>query len=249
MTEGRYNNETEKLKGVITQVIGESVITVIQGVLDEQVYVSVVDRLNQKYPGVGWAYYVGDYDKNNDDDVGERMGFFFRTDKVAFTDIGTWQEDNDKFHRAPIYAHFRCAECELKDFYLFGFHTWTLTALEEINELPAFYRNVSAHFNVENILFAGDMNAGYFVTPDQIDGSLPSSEPGFKWLIGNDVDSLTFSFVSASLQRFLACTEEVADGFEDQGQAVEVQQIYNLTQEEAAMISALKPVEVFLKVE
>ncbi|KAK3744744.1 hypothetical protein RRG08_017685, partial [Elysia crispata] len=205
------------------------------------------------YPHQGWEYYAGDLDKNDDDDLGERMGFFFRSSLVDFLETGTWQEDNDKFHRAPVYAHVNCSTCrkflrELKDFYIFNFHAWPETALDEIKAMPAFYHTVSAHFGVEDMLFAGSIDAADYITPDDIKDSLPSSEPGFHWLIGNKVDSVTNSSESASLQRLLACTDAVLQGFKGKhGHSVKVKQKYNLTREEAYQISALKPIEMKLK--
>lgn len=248
MTTGRFLAETDQVQDTVVQIIAESIITVCQGVLEAEVYDLVLDRLDALYPNTDWQVYVGDYDQNNASDAGERMGFFYRADIVDVSELVTWQGDNDKFFRAPIYGRFQCSSCELDDFFIFGIHTARSTVIRELDALPAFYKKMTSQYlKHDDVLIAGDMNAGFFVTPDQVDASLVSSEPGFTWLVDNDVDSLTPSFVSGSLQRFLACNNNTAAGFEGEGRAVDVKTLYGLNETEAIAVSVLKPVEVFIK--
>ncbi|RXM97595.1 Deoxyribonuclease gamma [Acipenser ruthenus] len=78
----------------------------------------------------------------------------------------------------------------LKDLVLMPVHTTPRDSFKEIDELYDVFQVVKKKWKTDNIMILGDFNAdGKYVSKKKMKKIRLRTEPGFHWLIGDDVDT------------------------------------------------------------
>ena len=77
---------------------------------------------------------------------------------------------------------------------LIGLHTKPTDAVDEMEALIDVHAAVEQHWNTNNILIMGDLNADCsYASKTALQGLTLRTDPRFSWLIGDDVDTTTTS--------------------------------------------------------
>ncbi|XP_033102318.1 deoxyribonuclease-1-like [Anneissia japonica] len=127
----------------------------------------------------------------------EQYAFIYRPDEVEVIDSYEYDDGDessgvDLFEREPFIVRFHCDETLVKDFVIVGIHTDPSAAVSEIDRLVDVYDDIVNRWGIDEVLFAGDMNADCKFVPE---GSWSRirlrTDDRFEWLIGDGVDTTT----------------------------------------------------------
>ncbi|GFR65427.1 deoxyribonuclease [Elysia marginata] len=126
----------------------------------------------------------------------EQYGFMYRSKKIKLD--STFQFDDgdddgtDMFQREPFAARFYSPSTELEDFAIIATHTDPDEAAKEIGSLHKVYESAKKHWNLEDIIIAGDFNAdeGY-VNREDWGKIVLRHDKRFRWLIKDSTDTTT----------------------------------------------------------
>jgi len=90
---------------------------------------------------------------------------------------------------------FYCCVVEVAgELVLIGLHAKPTMAFEEVEALVDVHAAVEQHWNTENILIMGDLNADCsYITGSELPTLGLRTDPGFTWLIGDEVDTTVSS--------------------------------------------------------
>uniref|UniRef100_H3B887 Deoxyribonuclease n=1 Tax=Latimeria chalumnae TaxID=7897 RepID=H3B887_LATCH len=139
----------------------------------------------------------------------EKYVFVYRTDKVWVTDSYQYEDkqkgDEDAFSREPFIVRFHSDKTiVLSDFVLIPQHTAPKNAVKEIDELYDVFMNVKCKWKTEDIMFLGDFNADCRYVPKKSWTTIRLfTEPGFYWLINDDVDTTVRESTSCAYDRIV----------------------------------------------
>lgn len=118
----------------------------------------------------------------------EAYAYFYNTQTVSYLN-GTahvWDDTEDVFEREPYIASFIAGNF---DFTLVGIHTKPDDAVHEIGNLTLVFDSLKASTE-QDIIALGDFNAdgSYY---DEDDTGEPLRAAGYRWVVGNELDTMT----------------------------------------------------------
>ncbi|KAG2471298.1 DNSL3 Deoxyribonuclease, partial [Polypterus senegalus] len=157
--------------------------------------------------------------------------------------------DEDAFAREPYVLRFACENTKLKDLVLIPVHTMPEDSFKEIDELYDVVIAVKDKWKTENIMILGDFNAdGAYLSNRKMKKIRIRTDPIFKWLIADDVDTTANTGNDYTYDRIVVYGDEMLKGIVPKSaKPFNFQVEYGLTEEQALRISDHYPVEVELK--
>ncbi|MGH0178238.1 UNVERIFIED_CONTAM: hypothetical protein FKN15_005338 [Acipenser sinensis] len=167
-----------------------------------------------------------------------------KDDSVKLTDTYQYEDnetgDVDAFAREPYMVRFSCKNSVLKDLVLMPVHTTPKDSFKEIDELYDVF---------QNIMILGDFNAdGKYVSSKKMKEIRLRTEPGFHWLIGDDVDTTANTGNDNTYDRIVIYGDDMLKTVvPDSAKPFNFQKEYRLNMELAKDVSDHYPVEVELK--
>ncbi|XP_050405109.1 deoxyribonuclease-1 [Patella vulgata] len=179
----------------------------------------------------------------------EQYAFLYRCRKLRITDVYQYDDGvddgTDVFAREPFAVRFECPTTEIKDFAIIAIHTSPKNAVREIRALHTVYEKTKHHWDLEDIIIAGDFNAdGDYVRKGDWEKITLRSDRRFSWLINDDVDT-TVGSTDCAYDRFVVAgkqlTKAVVPG---SAKTFAFDAAYNLTRDEAEDISDHYPIEL-----
>ncbi|XP_039627870.1 deoxyribonuclease 1 like 4, tandem duplicate 1 [Polypterus senegalus] len=183
----------------------------------------------------------------------EQFMFLYRHDTVKLIDTYQYEDnqvgDEDAFAREPYVLRFACENTKLKDLVLIPVHTMPEDSFKEIDELYDVVIAVKDKWKTENIMILGDFNAdGAYLSNRKMKKIRIRTDPIFKWLIADDVDTTANTGNDYTYDRIVVYGDEMLKGIVPKSaKPFNFQVEYGLTEEQALRISDHYPVEVELK--
>ncbi|KAK7092233.1 deoxyribonuclease-1-like [Littorina saxatilis] len=181
----------------------------------------------------------------------EQYVFLYRPSRV--TAVATYQFDDglddgtDVFQREPYAVRFSAPSAELPDFAIIAIHTDPDDAVKEVGALHNVYEATKTHWNLEDILIAGDFNAdeGY-VNQDDWSKITLRTDRRFKWLIDDQTDT-TVGNTDRAYDRFVVVGKKLTQSIVP-GSAVcyRFDEELKLSKEDAEDVSDHYPIELHL---
>ncbi|XP_071943249.1 deoxyribonuclease-1-like [Antedon mediterranea] len=182
----------------------------------------------------------------------EQYAFLYRSDEVEVIDSYEYDDGDesigvDLFEREPFIVRFHCDETLVKDFVIVGIHTKPANAVNEIDRLVDVYDDIVDRWEIDEVLFAGDMNADCNYVPAS---SWPTirlrSDDRFEWLIDDGVDTTTGS-TDCAYDRFVTAGDELDNGIREGSVKVfDYDEAYNLSDDLMDDVSDHFPIELEL---
>ncbi|XP_074056774.1 deoxyribonuclease-1-like isoform X2 [Macrotis lagotis] len=191
---GEAKANRPKVMSVLVKVLSRCDICLVQEVRDRKgTAVSLLlQELNRADPGHHYEALksrrlgLGSYKEQN--------VFVYRADVVSIMDSYQIPEAEPgqakSFLRGPFVARFCWPNSDICNLVLISHHACPRNAPREIDQLYKVVQDVKRHWNVEDIMLLGDLNAGCtFMSPVAwLDNHL-WSHPDFHWLIGDQTDT------------------------------------------------------------
>ncbi|KAL8561880.1 hypothetical protein ACOMHN_046670 [Nucella lapillus] len=181
----------------------------------------------------------------------EQYVFLYRPRLLQVVD--TYQYDDgvddgtDVFQREPFAVRFTSPNTEVKDFGVIAIHTDPDDAVREIGALNRVYDVTKQHWNLEDILIAGDLNAdeGY-VNQDDWSKIKLRTDRRFKWLIDDETDT-TVGNTDRAYDRFVAVGKKLNKGIiAGSAQCYRFDEDLKLSKDDAEQVSDHYPIELQL---
>ncbi|KAI3388607.1 hypothetical protein SNEBB_003028 [Seison nebaliae] len=157
---------------------------------------------------------------------------------------GNWK---DTFQREPFIVKFRVKNLAIPDFAFVGLHAEPTSAPEEIDALYTVVEDVRRRWKIEDILIAGDLNAGCGYLPKYkwVDVRL-RQDPKAMWLIGDDADTTTKASECA-YDRFILYGNQLQLAYEENSaQIFDFKKEYRMSYSKTIKLSDHYPIEMNL---
>lgn len=128
-------------------------------------------------------------------------------------------------------------------------HTTPKDSFKEIDELYDVFQVVKKKWKTDNIMILGDFNAdGDYVSNRKMKKIRLRTEPGFHWLIGDDVDTTANTGNDNTYDRIVIYGDDMLEAVvPHSAKPFNFQEAYGLDMELALDVSDHYPVEVELK--
>lgn len=182
---GRSKAKKIEVMEILAETIARYDIVAIQEIRDKTG--TAIEKLEDAVDdlGIDYTFIIGP--RLGRTSSKEQYAFFYKPDVVEVLGTHTFIDIDDKFHREPFIVHFKVVDQKF-DFAVINIHTDPDEAKDEINDLPGVISHSRDHFQEQDIILLGDLNAdGKYYKED--DGSLPMRDSNFIWLIKNEADT------------------------------------------------------------
>ncbi|XP_065122185.2 deoxyribonuclease 1 like 4, tandem duplicate 2 [Paramisgurnus dabryanus] len=183
----------------------------------------------------------------------EQFVCFYREDEAKLVDTYQYEDnqegDEDAFSREPFILRFSCKHTVLKDLVLIPVHTKPKDSQKELDELYDVFLQVKEKWKTDNVMILGDFNAdGAYVSKKKMKSIRIRTDPDFRWLIGDDVDTTASLSNDHTYDRIVVYKDDMFDAVvPGSAKPFNFQQAYKLSEEMALDISDHYPVEVSLR--
>ncbi|CAO2641983.1 Dnase1 [Lemmus lemmus] len=186
------------ISSYIVDIVRRYDIILIQEVRDTHLVAvgKLMDRLNRDVPDT-YRFVVSEPLGRNS--YKERYLFLYRPDQVSvldsyYYDDGCEHCGNDTFSREPTVVKFYSQFTEVREFAIVPLHAAPADAVTEIDALYDVYMDVRQKWDLEDVMFMGDFNAGCsYVTSSQWSSIHLRTSPLFQWLIPDSADTTVTS--------------------------------------------------------
>ncbi|NXK54389.1 DNSL3 Deoxyribonuclease, partial [Chauna torquata] len=157
--------------------------------------------------------------------------------------------DKDAFSREPFIIWFLSPKTAVKEFTIIPLHTTPEMAVREIDELYDVYLDVKQRWDTKNFIFMGDFNAGCIYVPQKHWKNIRlRTYSEFTWLIGDKNDTTVKRSTSCAYDRIVVSGEQLSHAIVPHSINIfDFQKAFQMTQEQALMVSDHFPVEFELK--
>ncbi|XP_067832321.1 deoxyribonuclease gamma-like [Heptranchias perlo] len=185
----------------------------------------------------------------------EQYVFIHRSDTVKITHVHQYKDnqadDPDAFAREPLIVRFSSQTTAIKDFVLVSQHTCPKDAAREIDELYDVFQEIRKHWDMESVMFLGDLNAGCSYVPAKAWRTIRlRKKPGFHWLIGDHEDTTVRQKTHCAYDRIVVHGSEFYKAIvPGSAKPFNFREKFKLTEEEALEVSDHFPVEVQIKLD
>ncbi|XP_055958311.1 deoxyribonuclease-1-like, partial [Patella vulgata] len=183
------------------------------------------------------------------DATGTAIGQLLATDRVVIEDTFQYNDDAyDVFEREPFCVLVEALTPGNENFAACGIHIKPTDVVQELNELPQVYGNVTKEFNTENVMFLGDFNAECsYLDETELAESPIYNDPKYTWVISSEVDTTTSCGTNCAYDRIVITGDLLTEALIDKsGIAYKFDREYDLETDEAYKVSDHYPVEVCL---
>jgi len=179
----------------------------------------------------------------------EQYAYYYRKDKLSV--ISEYQYDDgvddgsDVFMREPYGVLFGISNSDgLRKFGVLGIHTSPDSANQELNGLDEVYEAAASFWNTQDIFILGDFNADCsYMSSSELE-RLGIRQPGYEWLIGDEVDT-TSSTTNCAYDRIVAAGSDLIGSLEiSSAQTYRFDDVLQLDYDTARDVSDHYPVEV-----
>ncbi|XP_036596413.1 deoxyribonuclease-1-like [Trichosurus vulpecula] len=249
---GEAKASRPEVMSVLVQVLSRCDICLVQEVRDSKgtAMSLLLQELNRADPGHRYEALesrrlgLGSYKEQN--------VFVYRADVVSIMDSYQVPEAEpgqaESFLRGPFVARFCWPNSGTCNLVLISHHACPRNARREIDQLYRVAQDVKQHWNVEDVMLLGDLNAGCtFVPPGAWLGIRLWSHPDFHWLIGDQADTTVSMRTHCAYDRIVvhgkALLQAVVPG---SARVFNFQKELGMSDEEALQVSDHYPVEVCL---
>lgn len=248
--ESKISNAT--ISSYIVQILSRYDIAVVQEVRDSHLKAvkKLLDKLNEKGPDT-YQHVVSE--PLGRSTYKERYLFVFRPDQVSVLDWYMYDDGcepcgNDTFNREPAIIKFSSPYTEVTEFAIVPLHAAPSEAVTEIDSLYDVYLDIRKKWNLEDIMFMGDFNAGCsYVTHGQWSSIRLRTDPAFQWLIPDDADT-TSTPTHCAYDRIVVSGAELKDAVvPHSARPFDFQALFRMSSPMALAVSDHYPVEVMLK--
>jgi hypothetical protein len=191
---GRSKRQKEDVMMVLVRIVREFDLVLVQEIRDssQTTAPNFLQRINEVE---GPKYDFIRSERLGRTNIKEAYAYFYNTETIEFISGSdyVYNDVDDVFEREPYIASFRSGNF---DFILVGIHTRPIKGVtyNEIGNLTVVVTSIKeTNPNEEDIIVMGDFNAdGKYGDPfDEEDTSNPLRSSEFRWLINNDMDTMT----------------------------------------------------------
>lgn len=240
------------LSSYIVKILSRYDIAVVQEVRDTHLVAvgKLLDELNRDIPD-NYRYIISE--PLGRKSYKEQYLFVYRPSQVSVLDSYQYDDGcepcgNDTFSREPAIVKFFSPYTEVREFAIVPLHSAPTEAVSEIDALYDVYLDVRQKWDLEDIMFMGDFNAGCsYVTSSQWSSIRLRTSPIFQWLIPDSADTTATSTRCAYDRIVVAGALLQAAVVPNSAVPFDFQAEYRLTNQMAEAISDHYPVEVTLR--
>ncbi|XP_012939295.2 deoxyribonuclease-1 [Aplysia californica] len=237
--------------GVLVKILCRYDLILIQEIRDssETALDNLVSMCTQVDPGNPFESVVSE--RLGRGNCKEQYAFMYRTSRLSVAD--TYQYDDgeddgsDVFQREPFAVRFTSPTTEITDFAIIAIHTSPEDAVKEIGALHKVYDSTKKHWDLEDIMVAGDFNAdeGYVDQEDWAKIAL-RNDRRFRWLIKDETDT-TVGNTDRAYDRFVVAGKKLVKAVVPGSAGVfQFDKELGLSVEEAEDVSDHFPIELEL---
>ncbi|RUS83767.1 hypothetical protein EGW08_008473 [Elysia chlorotica] len=248
---GGRKMDRESVMAVIVKILQRYDLILILEIRDssQTAFPELVQECNKTSPENPFAFVVSA--RLGRTSSKEQYGFMYRTKKLEV--VSTYQFDDgvddgtDMFQREPFAVRFYCPSTELEDFAIIATHTDPDEAAKEIGALHKVYESAKRHWNLEDIIIAGDFNAdeGY-VNREDWSKIVLRHDKRFHWLIKDSTDTTTGNTDRAYDRFVVAGAKLIKNVVPDRTNVFLFDKVYNLPYEQTRKVSDHYPIEMEL---
>ncbi|XP_064644179.1 deoxyribonuclease-1-like [Lineus longissimus] len=246
-------SKTRKLEAfeVIKEIIRRYDIVVVQEIRDAKMtaFPYLLAQVNQMDPSNPYESVVSA--RLGRTNSKEQYGFLYDPNKVSVTDTYQYEDGPDDgldaFEREPFAVRFSSPTTEVSDFAIINVHIKPNDAVREIGDLTHVYDTVEAHWDLEDIMFAGDFNGDCnYVTKEEFKSISLRTDSRFSWLT-SDCEDTTSGSTNCAYDRFVAAGSKLIDSVVPGSSGVfDFKEAYGLTQEQTRKVSDHFPIVIEL---
>lgn len=248
--ETKVSNAT--ISSYIVRILSRYDIVLVQEVRDTHLVAvgKLLDELNRDKPDT-YRYVVSE--PLGRKSYKEQYLFVYRPDQVTVLDSYLYDDGcepcgTDTFSREPIVVKFFSPYTEVRVFAIVPLHSAPADAVSEIDALYDVYLDIKQKWDLEDIMFMGDFNAGCsYVTSSQWSSIRLRTSPAFQWLIPDSADTTATSTHCAYDRIVVSGALLQASVVPDSVAPFDFQAAYKLSKQLAEAISDHYPVEVTLR--
>ncbi|XP_041532542.1 deoxyribonuclease-1 [Microtus oregoni] len=249
---GNTKMSNATISGYIVEIVRRYDIVLIQEVRDTHLVAvgKLLDVLNRDVPDT-YRYVVSEPLGRNS--YKEQYLFLYRPDQVSVVDSYYYDDGcepcgTDTFSREPTIVKFHSPFTTVREFAIVPLHAAPADAVTEIDALYDVYLDIKKKWDLEDVMFMGDFNAGCsYVSSSQWSSIRLRTSSLFQWLIPDSADT-TVTTTECAYDRIVVAGSQLQSAVVPNSVApFDFQAAYKLTQKLAEAISDHFPVEVTLK--
>ncbi|KAH0520779.1 Deoxyribonuclease-1 [Microtus ochrogaster] len=249
---GNTKMSNATISGYIVEIVRRYDIVLIQEVRDTHLVAvgKLLDVLNRDVPDT-YRYVVSEPLGRNS--YKEQYLFLYRPDQVSVVDSYYYDDGcepcgTDTFSREPTIVKFHSPFTMVREFAIVPLHAAPADAVTEIDALYDVYLDIKKKWDLEDVMFMGDFNAGCsYVSSSQWSSIRLRTSSLFQWLIPDSADT-TVTSTECAYDRIVVAGSQLQSAVVPNSVApFDFQAAYKLTQKLAEAISDHYPVEVTLK--
>lgn len=249
---GNTKMSNATISGYIVEIVRRYDIVLIQEVRDTHLVAvgKLLDVLNRDVPDT-YRYVISE--PLGRSSYKEQYLFLYRPDQVSVLDSYYYDDGcepcgTDTFSREPTIVKFHSPFTTVREFAIVPLHAAPADAVTEIDALYDVYLDIQKKWDLENVMFMGDFNAGCsYVSSSQWSSIRLRTSSLFQWLIPDSADT-TVTSTECAYDRIVVAGSQLQSAVVPNSVApFDFQAAYKLTQKLAEAISDHYPVEVTLK--
>ncbi|XP_054640352.1 deoxyribonuclease-1-like 1 [Dunckerocampus dactyliophorus] len=251
---GESKAKKEDVMHTLAKIITRCDVSLLQEVRDskQKALPQLLERLN-KYDIYHKYAAVASERLGRSEAYQEQYVFVYRTDTVTVTGQYQYPDnrpgDVDAFSREPFVVRFKAPKTALKEFVLVPQHTSPANTTKELEALYDVLQHVRKMWKTENVMLLGDFNADCAYLSKRSRQKLRLfTENSLSWLIKDKTDTTVRSTTSCTYDRIVVHGDAFVNAVVPfSAKPFNFQLEYQLTEEQALMVSDHYPVEVLLK--
>lgn len=172
----------------------------------------------------------------------EQYAYLYKKSALKVVDSYVYDDTEDLFEREPFVVRFSTTQATVKNFFVVQFHADPAAAKEEVGSLVKVYDDAVKRFKLQNGALMGDFCAAcsYFAKKYWPENPL-RSDPRFRWLIGDDINT-TVGKADCAYDRIVVAGDKLR-AKAGQARTEYVDQRFNLPLDFMRLVSDHYPVE------
>nr|XP_057908604.1 deoxyribonuclease-1-like 1 isoform X1 [Doryrhamphus excisus]XP_057908605.1 deoxyribonuclease-1-like 1 isoform X1 [Doryrhamphus excisus]XP_057908607.1 deoxyribonuclease-1-like 1 isoform X1 [Doryrhamphus excisus] len=251
---GESKAKKDDVMHTLAKIITRCDVCLLQEVRDskQKALPQLLERLN-KYDNYHKYAAVASERLGRSETYQEQYVFVYRTDTVSVTGQYQYPDnrpgDVDAFSREPFVVRFKAPKTALKEFVLIPQHTSPANTTKELDALYDVLQHVRKMWKTENIMLLGDFNADCaYLSKRNREKLRLLTDKSLSWLIKDKTDTTVRSTTSCTYDRIVVHGDAFVNAVVPfSAKPFDFQLEYQLTEEQALMVSDHYPVEVLLK--
>ncbi|KAM6977711.1 deoxyribonuclease gamma-like [Aplochiton taeniatus] len=234
----------------LTRVVSRCDICLLQGVMDPtsvatKALVKALNRYDKRYHYL----FVSSGGLGASPNDLRQYVFLYRQESVTAMGQYQYPDKQNDFTREPFVVRFQSNITVAGEFALIPLHTAPSMAVKEIDQLYEVFEEVMKKWNITNVMFLGNFNAGcaHMTRASKKDIRL-FTMPGFYWLIGDKEDTTVRDITNCPYDRIVVHSQSFLKNIEPYSAKVfNFAKALRLSKDKVLKISDRFPVEVELQ--